>query len=176
MTFGWHGSRLSVMAHIVVMGVTGCGKSTVGRLIAQKLHVPFADGDDFHPEANIAKMSALIPLTDRDRWPWLADIGQWLVDHSDGGVIACSALKNSYRDAIRVVAPETFFVHLAAPQNVLEARVRQRSVDEGHFAGTGLLDSQYADLEQLSAHESGITIDVATASAVDASEAALKAL
>lgn len=164
------------MVHIVVMGVTGCGKSTVGALVARLLDVPFADGDDFHPPANIAKMADLIPLTDEDRWPWLADVGQWLADCGDGGVVACSALKQAYRNAIRAAAPDTVFVHLAAPQSVLEERVRQRAITVGHFAGPGLLDSQYVALEDLSADERGVTIDVTEASAPDVAEEAVASL
>src|SRR5438105_15547837 len=97
---------------IVVMGVSGSGKSTVGAALAQRLRVPFADADNFHPPANIAKMSAGIPLDDTDREPWLRAIGAWLAEHdAGGGVASCSALKRSYRDALRAAAPRTRFVH-----------------------------------------------------------------
>src|SRR5699024_627766 len=97
---------------VVVMGVSSCGKSTVGELLALKLGVPFMDGDDLHPRANIEKMASGVPLTDDDRWPWLTLVGEWLAGRSDGGVIACSALKRSYRDRIRKAAPDTVFLHL----------------------------------------------------------------
>jgi gluconokinase len=164
------------MNQVVVMGVTGCGKSTVGMLIAQSLEVPFIDGDLLHPPANIAKMEQLIALSDEDRWPWLDDVSSWLATHPTGGVIACSALKRSYRDAIRASAPEAVFVHLAAPKNVLEERVRLRAILEGHFAGPGLLDSQYAALEELEHNERGVAIDVTTASAMDVASTAVEAL
>lgn len=164
------------MYQVVVMGVTGCGKSTVGLLTAQALDVPFIDGDTLHPQANIDKMAQLIPLTDEDRWPWLADVGAWLADHPTGGVVACSALKHSYREAIRASAPDAVFVHLAAPQEVLEERVRMRAIVEGHFAGPGLLDSQYAALEDLTPDERGVVIDVTAASATDVALLAAKEL
>ena len=93
---------------VVVMGVSGSGKSTVGAALAQRLGVPFADADDFHPDANIAKMSDGVPLDDGDRAPWLRAIGSWLADHSaTGGVASCSALKRSYRDVLSGAAPRT---------------------------------------------------------------------
>ena len=103
------------MSPIVVMGVSGSGKSTVGAALAQRLGVPFADADDFHPPANIAKMTAGIPLDDDDRYPWLDAIGHWLAEHcGDGGVMSCSALKRKYRDQLRKHCPQTEFVHLRA--------------------------------------------------------------
>lgn len=164
------------MKQVVVMGVTGCGKSTVGMLIADALGIPFADGDDFHSAASVAKMAALKPLTDDDRWPWLADLGQWLAAHPGGAVLACSALKRKYRDAIRAAAPDATFVYLAAPQEVLEERVRLRAALEGHFAGPGLLDSQYSDLEPPGVDEGAVIVDVAEASAIDAAHQARAAL
>ena len=97
---------------LVVMGVSGSGKSTVGAAIAGRLRVPFADADDFHPAANIAKMSAGHALDDDDRYPWLETIGEWLADHLDGGVMSCSALKRSYRDQLRKHCPQRRFLHL----------------------------------------------------------------
>lgn len=149
------------MNRVVVMGVTGCGKSTVGLLLADALNVPFADGDDLHPVANIAKMEAGTPLTDDDRWPWLADVGAWLAVHQAGGVVACSALKRSYRDAIAHAAGgEVRYIHLFASQEILEERVRARAQREGHFAGPGLLYSQFTDLEALGPDENGLACDV----------------
>ncbi len=144
---------------VVVMGVTGCGKTSAGAAVAASLGVPFADADDFHPEANVAKMTAGIPLTDADRWPWLDAVGAWLWRHPDS-VMACSALKRSYRDRLRIDAGAIMFVHLAARQSILEARVALRSATEGHFAGAGLLESQFGALQPLGIDEVGGTIDV----------------
>ncbi|NYI40746.1 gluconokinase [Demequina lutea] len=144
---------------VVVMGVTGCGKSSAGTAVAASLGIPFAEADDFHSESNVAKMAAGIPLTDADRWPWLDAVGSWLASHQDA-VVACSALKRSYRDRLRVDAGAVLFVHLAAKKSTLAVRVEKRSETEGHFAGTDLLDSQYATLEPLGLDEVGGTIDV----------------
>src|SRR5215211_7106342 len=108
---------------IVVMGVSGSGKSTVGAALAQRLRVPFADADDFHPPANIAKMTAGEALDDDDRHPWLESIGQWLAAHAEtGGVMSCSALKRRYRDQLRQSAPTTEFVHLHGSRDVIARR------------------------------------------------------
>jgi len=140
------------------MGVSGSGKSTVGALLAQKLGVPFADADDLHPAANVAKMAAGIPLTDDDRWPWLALVGDALHAASRTGlVIACSALKRSYRDAIRAAAPTAEFVQLDGSRELLESRLGHR---EGHFMPAALLDSQLAALEPLGEGERGIVIGI----------------
>lgn len=153
---------------VVVMGVTGCGKSSVGAAVAASLGLPFADADDFHPVANVALMAGGIPLTDADRWPWLDAVGEWLAVHPDS-VMACSALKRKYRDRLRSQAGPTVFVHLAARQSVLAVRVTRRSEIEGHFAGADLLDSQYATLEPLGFDEVGGTIDVTHLTAHEAS-------
>lgn len=143
---------------IVVMGVSGSGKSTVGAALAQRLRVPFADADDFHPPANIAKMTAGQPLDDDDRHPWLEAIGEWLAQHSGaGGVMSCSALKRKYRDQLRGHCPETTFVHLSGTPDVIGKRQASRP---GHFMPASLLASQFATLEPLGSDESGITIDV----------------
>ena len=141
---------------IVVMGVSGSGKSTVGAALAGRLLVPFEDADDLHPQANIDKMTRGEALDDDDRWPWLERIGEWLSEHADGGVIACSALKRKYRDILRDAAP-TFFVHLDAPFQVLEARMQQRTK---HFMPASLLRSQFDTLEPLDEDESGAVVDV----------------
>jgi len=151
---------------VVVMGVTGCGKSTAGASLAASLGIPFADADDFHPASNVAKMAAGIPLVDGDRWPWLDAVGEWLSSHPDA-VIACSALKRSYRDRLRDDAGAVVFVHLSARQSVLAERVARRSAVEGHFAGVDLLASQFAALEPLAFDEVGGTIDVSHLSAHD---------
>jgi carbohydrate kinase (thermoresistant glucokinase family) len=162
---------------VVVMGVTGCGKSSAGKSVSASLGIPFADADDFHPESNVAKMAAGIPLTDADRWPWLDAVGTWLASHPDA-VMACSALKRSYRDRLRVEAGAVSFVHLAARKSILEGRVARRTEREGHFAGTDLLASQYVTLEPLGFDEVGGTIDVShlTVSEVSSEVADLIAL
>ncbi|WP_242530526.1 gluconokinase [Nocardioides aromaticivorans] len=143
---------------IVVMGVSGSGKSTVGAALAQRLGVPFEDADDLHPAANIAKMSAGIPLDDDDRHPWLETIGEWLATHDgDGGVISCSALKRSYRDQLRAHAARAVFVHLHGTREVIARRQASRP---GHFMPASLLDSQFDTLEQLADDEAGVVIDV----------------
>ncbi|MHC5906093.1 gluconokinase [Streptomyces sp. S6] len=146
---------------VVVMGVSGTGKTTVGLLLAARLGVPYAEGDDFHPPANIAKMSAGIPLDDADRAPWLDSIGAWAHDRAGlGGVVSCSALKRSYRDRLRAAAPGLLFVHLGGSRELVEERMRRR---EGHFMPTALLDSQFATLEPLGVDEAGVAVDVAGA-------------
>ncbi|CAN7525066.1 gluconokinase [Terrabacter sp. LjRoot27] len=143
---------------VVVMGVSGSGKTTVGAALAQRLRVPFADADDFHPAANIAKMSAGVPLTDDDRGPWLATIATWLADHAaGGGVASCSALRRSYRDVLAAAAPHVFFVHLHGDPDVIAARVAGRP---GHFMPAALVESQFATLEPLEPDERGAVLDV----------------
>lgn len=144
---------------IVVMGVSGSGKSTVGALLAQRLGVPFEDADALHPAANVAKMAAGIPLTDDDRWPWLALVGQALhAASSTGLVVACSALKRAYREAILAEAPAVRFVYLHGSRELLAERLGQR---KGHFMPLSLLDSQLATLEPLAADEPGVTVGIA---------------
>jgi beta-N-acetylhexosaminidase len=144
---------------IIVMGVSGCGKTTIGDLVARKLGVPFLDGDSLHPVENVAKMAAGTPLTDEDRWPWLATVGAELAKAGDGGlVLACSALRRSYRDAIRAQAPDTVFLHLHGSEEVLSQRLEGRS---GHFMPPALLVSQLATLEPLEPDEAGIVVDIA---------------
>ncbi len=143
---------------VVVMGVSGSGKTTIGAALAQRLRVPFADADDFHPQANIDKMSAGTPLTDDDRGPWLATIATWLAQHAaTGGVASCSALKRAYRDVLAAAAPQVFFVHLHGEPDVIAARVAGRP---GHFMPTALVESQFATLEPLEPGERGAVLDV----------------
>ena len=144
---------------VVVMGVAGAGKSAVGEALAARLGVPFVDGDALHPASNIAKMASGRPLVDDDRWPWLEAVGDALrADRDTGIVVACSALKVVYRDAIRRIAPSTLFVHLHGAPALLADRIGARA---GHFMPPALLESQLADLEPLRADEVGTTIDVA---------------
>lgn len=158
---------------VVVMGVAGTGKTTIGPLLAARLGVPYAEGDDFHPQANIAKMSAGTPLTDEDRWPWLDAIGSWADGRAGlGGVVSSSALKRSYRDRLRVAAPGVVFVHLTGDRKLIEDRMSHR---QGHFMPTALLDSQFATLQPLERDEAGVAVDV-TGSPEQITERAVKAL
>src|SRR6187551_2618222 len=143
---------------VVVMGVSGSGKSTVGAALAGRLRVPFEDADDLHPQANIEKMTRGEPLDDHDRWPWLARIGEWLVAHEDGGVIACSALKRRYRDQLRHHCPSVEFLHLEGGRDLIERRQASRP---GHFMPSSLLTSQFETLEPLAPDERGVVVSVA---------------
>jgi carbohydrate kinase (thermoresistant glucokinase family) len=145
--------------HVVVMGVTGSGKTTVGMRLADETRAEFADGDEFHSPDAVAKMASNVPLTDDDRLPWLERVGQWLAA-GENRVVACSALKRSYRDIIRAYAPDAVFIELWGDKRLLEDRVRRRSATTDHFAGAGLLDSQFAILENLQPDEIGGSIDV----------------
>lgn len=142
---------------VVVMGISGVGKSAVGHELADRLAIDYADGDDFHSEANIAKMSAGTPLTDDDRWPWLEDIGAWLAAHdADGGVISCSALKRVYRDVLTAAAPRTLFLHLTGDHELIKTRMDHRE----HFMPSSLLESQERTLEPLQDDERGWAFDI----------------
>jgi carbohydrate kinase (thermoresistant glucokinase family) len=143
--------------HIVVMGVSGCGKTTIGALVAHELGLPFTDGDSLHPVENIAKMAAGAPLDDADRGPWLETVGRELARSVNGLVVACSALKRSYRDAIRAQAPHAVFLHLDGSREVLGSRLEGRS---GHFMPAALLDSQLATLEPIGTGEAAVVIDI----------------
>ncbi|MGA1835663.1 gluconokinase [Herbiconiux sp. 11R-BC] len=144
---------------VVVGGVSGSGKSTVGAALALRLDVPFVDADSLHPEANVAKMAAGTPLTDDDRAPWLVRIGEVIAEHRDSGIVmACSALRRSYRDTIRAVAPGVRFITLSGSRELLSARIAAR---HDHFMPASLLESQLAAFEPLEADEAGVDIDVA---------------
>ena len=143
---------------LVVMGVSGSGKSTVADRLAARLGWRYEDGDKFHPPANVAKMSAGQPLTDEDRWPWLQAIADEIDRLSASGqraVVACSALKRSYRELLRQGNGSVFFAHVAVPEQVLIERVTART---GHYMPPSLLTSQLATLEPLQDDEPGITV------------------
>ena len=143
---------------VVLMGVAGTGKTTIGPLLAAGLGVPYAEGDDFHPPANIAKMTAGTPLDDDDRWPWLDAIGRWAHSREGlGGVVSSSALKRAYRDRLRAEAPGVVFLHLTGDRALIEQRMAER---KGHFMPTALLDSQFATLQPLGADEAGVAVDI----------------
>lgn len=144
---------------LVVMGVSGCGKSSVGQRVADHLGWTFLEGDTLHPAANVAKMHNGVPLDDSDRRPWLDAIGQWLDARQAAGesaVVACSALKRRYRDRLCRDRPGVCFAWLKVSRAELEHRLQQR---HGHFMPTSLLDSQLATLEPPAADEPAITID-----------------
>jgi gluconokinase len=146
--------------HLVVMGASGSGKTTIGMALAARLGYAFADADDFHAEASVAKMARGEPLTDADRGPWLWAVAGWIAGRNAGGrssVLACSALKRSYRDELRAAAPQhVSFVFLAVPDEALRRRLLART---GHFVRPDLLESQLATLEPLEADEPGISVD-----------------
>jgi gluconokinase len=147
--------------HLVVMGVSGTGKTTVGAELARLLAATFIEGDSLHPEANIAKMSAGQPLDDEDRRPWLEALNELLAAHEAEGrptVLTCSALKRSYRDLLRAGLPagSVYFVHLTAPREVLQERMEART----HFMPAYLLQSQLDTLEPLGPDEAGRCFDV----------------
>lgn len=147
--------------HLVVMGVSGSGKTTVGRLLAERLGRVFADADDFHTRENVAKMHAGHPLTDADREPWLRALTAWIAEYEAEGtptVLACSALKRAYRDVLREAPGRVRFVHLAPAPADIAARMRART---GHFMPPELLASQLADLQPLGDDEDGVTVEPA---------------
>jgi carbohydrate kinase (thermoresistant glucokinase family) len=145
------------MAHVVVMGVSGCGKSTVGRLLAQHLGVAFIEGDELHPPRNVALMASGTPLTDEDRVDWLAAVRSALAREQAGAVASCSALRRRYRDQLRQSLPDLVFVHLHGPRELLAQRLAQR---KGHYMPASLLDSQLQTLEPPSVDESALTLDI----------------
>jgi carbohydrate kinase (thermoresistant glucokinase family) len=145
--------------HVVVMGVSGVGKSTIAKRLADVLSLTFAEGDDFHPAANVRKMSEGVPLTDDDRLPWLEALAAWTVEQEQSGrstVVTCSALRRAYRDVLRGQLPETFFVHLTGVEDDISDRMTARE----HFMPASLLRSQLDTLEPLGEGEHGAAFDV----------------
>lgn len=151
----------SQAAQVVVMGVSGSGKSTVAALLADRMGCEMAEADSFHSPANIAKMESGVPLDDDDRLPWLDTIAAWIAlraQRDTPAVVTCSALKRSYREVLRSAGRWVCFLHLAGPQELVTRRIGGRT---GHFMPPQLLASQYADLEVLAADEPGATVDLA---------------
>ncbi len=142
------------------MGVSGSGKTTIGKMLAERLATGFIDADDLHPASNKRKMAAGVPLDDDDRAPWLATVGKAMADAAAEGaapVVACSSLKRSYRDRLRAAAPTTFFVHLHGSFELLSERLAHRHHE---FMPSTLLRSQFAALEPLEGDEQGATIQL----------------
>ena len=145
------------MVSLVVMGVAGCGKSSLGQAVARALDWPLVEGDDFHPAANVEKMRAGIALVDADRIGWLALLGQELQRHPGGAVLTCSALKKTYRNQLRAALPGLRFVHLALSIDAARTRVAQRA--GGHYFQANLVDSQFATLESPFGEPGVLTVD-----------------
>ncbi len=147
-------------ARLVIMGVSGCGKSEIGRRLAVCLDYAYAEGDDYHPPQNIAKMAAGMPLNDTDRHGWLQSLSARIEEaasRDEGLVLSCSALKRRYRDVLRAGDPALFFIHLHGDRDLIAGRIQGRA---GHFMPLSLLDSQLADLELLGPDETGIQLDI----------------
>jgi gluconokinase len=143
---------------IVVMGVSGSGKSTVAAELVARLGWEFAEGDEFHPAANVEKMRAGHPLDDDDRWPWLRTLADWIGEHERAGrsvIVTCSALKGSYRDLLRDGHPSAWFAQVTADAELIRRRIESRT---GHYMPPSLLDSQLATLEPLQPDEPGAII------------------
>ena len=150
------------MTIVVVMGVASSGKTTVAAGLAKGLGWAFRDADSFHPPANVAKMSAGIPLADADRWPWLDAIVVWMNERTDAGepaVVTCSALKRGYRDRLRTSRADIRLVHLHGSKELLAARIAAR---QAHFMPPALLDSQFATLEMPTPDEQAYPVSVET--------------
>ena len=155
-------------AVLVLMGVSGSGKSTVAGLLAGRLSWDLEEGDDLHPAANVAKMASGHALTDEDRWPWLNLVAGWIqrqLELGRPGIITCSALKRSYRDRLR--APGVVFVYLHGSRELIAERLTKR---QGHYMPPALLDSQSADLEPPGPDEDSLHIDIAPSAAEQASQ------
>lgn len=151
-------SGTGTVEHLVLMGVAGSGKTTLAGILQERLGRPYAEADEFHPQANIDKMAAGTPLDDDDRWPWLEKIRDWLTEQTRAGrpsVVTCSALKRVYRDVLREAEGRVRFVHLTAGEDLLADRMARRA---GHFMPTTLLPSQLSTLEPLGDDEDGVTV------------------
>ncbi len=151
---------------VVVMGVSGSGKSTVAEGLVERLGWEFAEGDDLHPPANVAKMRSGQPLDDDDRWPWLRRLADWIGEREQAGrpvVVTCSALKRSYRDLLRNGHPSVWFAHVTVDPDLLRERVAGRT---GHYMPASLVESQLAALEPLQDDEPGAAISGGGAPAV----------
>jgi gluconokinase len=149
-----------VPVHLVVMGVSGCGKSTIARALHQRLGWEYAEGDAYHPQANIDKMASGRPLVDEDRWPWLQVLADWTAARDARGeptVLACSSLRRSYRDLLRQGGAGTYFVHMHGDKGLLLERMESRE----HFMPSTLLESQLDTLELLGPDEHGVVVDIA---------------
>lgn len=141
------------------MGVSGCGKSTIGRLFAESINADFHDGDDFHPQSNIDKMSNGIALNDEDRQPWLESLAQLMQTSQSSCVIACSALKAKYRDTLRTGGSITF-IYLSGKKAELLERLNHRAATTDHFMSTSLIDSQLNTLEDPSTEKDVLTLSI----------------
>ncbi|WP_353951465.1 gluconokinase [Knoellia sp. S7-12] len=154
------GTSAPATRHVIVMGVSGSGKTTIAEGVTEQTGWAFAEADEFHPKANITKMEAGTALTDEDRWPWLGALGAWMQQKSAEGtstVITCSALKRTYRDVLRSGLDSLDFIHLDGPAEVIRERMGGR---KGHFMPPELLQSQLDTLEALDADESGVFLDI----------------
>ena len=146
---------------ILVMGVSGSGKTTVGAMLAGQLGWKYAEADSFHPQANIEKMAAGHPLSDEDRRPWLAAIAEWIdatVAAGEPAVVTCSALKRTYRDQLGADRPQVQMVYLKGDRDLIATRLAAR---QGHFFTTAMLDSQFADLVEPTADEGALVVSIA---------------
>jgi gluconokinase len=145
---------------VIVVGVSGSGKTTVGQTLAGRLGWSFAEADDFHPAENVAKMTAGTPLTDEDRWPWLERIRDWIDANPGNAVVTCSALRRSYRDILRAASARFRFLHLHGSVEELSRRLSART---DHFMSVTMLNSQLATLEPLGSEEDGVVVSIADA-------------
>lgn len=145
---------------LVLIGVSGCGKTTVAALLAGRCGWSFEEGDALHPQSNVDKMRAGHPLTDEDRWPWLEKVASWIdgqLDAGRSGIITCSALKRSYRDILNRRGSGVVFVYLAGDKELIAARL---AVRRGHFMPPSLLESQFETLEEPQADEPAVRVDI----------------
>lgn len=159
---------------VIIMGVSGCGKSSVGEGLSARLGIPYRDGDDLHPTENVEKMRVGIPLTDEDRWPWLDRVAATLASNAPV-IVGCSALRRAYRDRLRAGAGgPVHFIHLAGSREVIAARMASRT---GHYMPPSLLDSQFAALEAPSPEEAlAVSIDQPLPAMIEAITTHLKGI